>query len=66
MSLNREVLCSNPADAVSNLGHVRLPHVAQISREASSVSVQDVGRGKTKGCFVKALREVDQVVADNL
>ena len=27
-SLNREFLVSNPTDAVSNLGQVRLPHVA--------------------------------------
>ena len=28
VSFNREVLGSNPTNAVSNLGQVRLPHVA--------------------------------------
>ena len=37
-SLNREVLGSNPTDAVSNIGQVRLPHVAYVSRDASSIS----------------------------
>ena len=31
-SLNPEVLGSNPTDAVSNLGQVRLPHVALVSQ----------------------------------
>ena len=46
---NREVLGSNPTDAVSNLGHVRLPHVAQVSRDDSSVSEKDGSRSQTEG-----------------
>ena len=36
-SLNRKVLESNPTEFASNLGQVRLPHVAYVSRDASSI-----------------------------
>ena len=34
----------DPTDAVSNLGQVRLPHVALVSRDASSISEKDGNR----------------------
>ena len=56
-SLNREVLVSNPTDAVSNIGQVRLPHVAYVSRDDSSISGKDGSRSQTKGVFFKRERE---------
>ena len=52
-SLNRDILGLNPTNAVSNLGRVRLPHVA-VSWDAFSISEKDGGMSKTKGGRQKA------------
>ena len=46
-TLNREVLGSNPNDTVSNLGKVCSPHVALVSRDASSISEKYGSRNQT-------------------
>ena len=40
----REVPGSNPTDTASNLGQVPLPHVANVSRDASSIPKKDGSR----------------------
>ena len=40
-SLNRDILGLNPTNAVSNLGQVRVPHVAYVSWGASSGEKDD-------------------------
>ena len=37
LGLNREVLGSNPSNAISNLQQVWSPHVAKVSRDASEM-----------------------------
>ena len=56
-SLNREVLGSNPTDAVSTLGQVSLPpRRLEVSRDASSISDKDDSRSQTKrGFFAQRL-----------